>query len=989
MTSIPTPQRTLIPFGCESAVSLKSCINVGLAALSLVLIVGCYSPASVGEACDAMVGDLVISEFLPNPRGSDYDREWFEIYNASSKPQVLDRLVVRRINFRASGVCAPDSDAPGEACYYDDDCLNSCRSSTCQDWCGGPFGLPEDGKREVTRHTLRGAGILAPHSYFVLADGPRTDINADYNYALRHHKNPNSSAYSSSDYRPSLATESLPDFGQKIGGLAIACKGETVDEVLYGTRDGVPAPRDGVSLSFSGKLAPDALVNDDPRYWCEGTVSAEDDIPGRCALDPEMSCQTSQDCESRQRCFFKAGKGAVDHISDVACAEELDCARLTEVGHCFNGDDLLDTTTPCMSKSECLPTMGTCSGENQGAECSSRCECGVSCDTSCKGYSAPRCVAQKVYDCAANSCKGHVAANLGTPGRANTLCPFVAVDSCMEEETERSLDFPDVGDLILTELFADPSSTADFPTNSDDNREWLELYVNSDTAVDLNGLEIRFHKTSDDGTVTTRAAKVIQGECLRGEARSYIVLGESMDKTVNGGVEVDGVLDSLNIYNNQELVVELVIHGSVVVDSAHLPKSTSGRSSSLTSGSPDPGSNDVAESFCKSESEGLFAQGGTPGSANSCSSPVGCMTPEGNRGVVAPGTGDLIITEVLFDPSGPDADKEWIEVYNASDRSVDLNGVSLANYSLSSPDNIRNYTVQEVACVSVEPGGFAVIGSTDDVFMNGNLPVDGSADGFTLYNSAGALELSHESVLIDRALYPDSRSGTSLSLKSQFMTAEGNDAPGAFCESQTAGHYDGFGTPGQPNVCGAPCNDVDGVRQVVSPEPGDLVVTEFMANPVGSDAGKEWVELYVSSSTAVDLNGILLVAGNASSSRERELLAGSDQCVTVQPGTWVVFGGEAVESVGVEVDATWGRSELFYNSSLHFEVKAPDGTVLDTVPGPFRATSSTPARSHVLSADAVGVSTNDNPENWCRSTDSDSGDYPFLGSPGQANQSCP
>jgi len=365
------------------------------------------------------------------------------------------------------------------------------------------------------------------------------------------------------------------------------------------------------------------------------------------------------------------------------------------------------------------------------------------------------------------------------------------------------------------------------------------------------------------------------------------------------------------------------------------------------------------------------------------------MTSEGNRGVVAPGVGELIINEVLFDPSGPDADKEWIEVYNASGRAVDLNGVSVANYSLSSPDNIRNYTVQEAACVTVEPGAFAVIGSTDDVFMNGNLPVDGSADGFTLYNSAGALELFHESVLIDRAEYPDSRAGTSVSLKPQFMTVEGNDVPGAFCESQTGGHYDGFGTPGQANVCGAPCNGVDGMRQVISPEPGDLVVTEFMANPVGADAGKEWVELYVDSATAVDLNGILLVAGNASSSRERELVAENDDCITVQPGAWVIMGGEAVESAGVEVDAIWGRSELFYNSSLHFEVKAPDGTVVDAVPGPFRATSSTPARSHALSMDAVDAIANDDPENWCRSTDSDSGDYPFLGSPGQSNQSCP
>ena len=450
-----------------------------LVAFFPVFLSGCLeTPEEADDTCEAIVGDLVISEFLPNPKGADSEREWIEIYNASSVPQVLDRLVVRRINFRAAGECSPESDLPGETCYEDDECLNACRSSTCQDWCGGPFGAPEDGRREVSRHTLRGAGVLAPRSYFVLADGAREDINADYNYSLRRHGNPNSSSYSKADYNPSVVTESLPDFNQQVGGVAIACKGVTIDEVLYGTKDGVKAPVDGSSLSFSGKLAPDAIVNEDPRYWCDSSEITGDEIPGSCALEPGTSCQSDQECESTRRCYRNGRGGDPDEITSVECGQDLDCESLNAAGYCVNGADPEDTLSPCTSKGECLPTYGVCEGENEGAACADRCECGVSCDTKCAGYQKAECRDARVFGCQENVCEGRVASNFGTPGEPNPVCPFVAIDTCLEgDEVERDIRFPEAGDLILTEVFADPSSTDDFPTNSDADRELSLIHI--------------------------------------------------------------------------------------------------------------------------------------------------------------------------------------------------------------------------------------------------------------------------------------------------------------------------------------------------------------------------------------------------------------------------------------------------------------------------------------------------------------------------------
>ena len=709
---------------------------------------------------------------------------------------------------------------------------------------------------------------------------------------------------------------------------------------------------------------------------------------GVCALNPGSTCESDLDCEVQKRCFRDGSSGESDEISDVECGEDLDCAALNAPGFCVNGLDFDDMGTPCTSKLECLPTYGVCEGENEGAECADRCECGVSCETKCVGYQKAECQGAKVFECEENTCEGQVASNFGTPGAPNPVCPFVAVDSCLEGEAERDIRFPQAGDLILTEVFADPSSTDLFPTNSDDGREWLEIYINSTEPVDLNGLEIRFTKTADDGTTSTRTAKVSQPSCLGGSVGTYVVLGESEDAAVNGGVEVDGIVESLDIYNNEELLVELVIHEIVIIDVAALPKSTSGKSTSLSPGAPNPNSNDSADAFCKSESAGLFSQGGTPGSANACSSPVGCEEEGQLRGLVPPAIGELVISELLFDPSGSDGEKEWIELYNGSERTLDLNGLSIVNYVLGAEDNIKKATVGGVSCVKVEPGEYAVVGATDDVLMNGNLTVTGSAENLSFYNSApGVVELYLESVLVERAVYPDSSGGSSVSLKPEFIEAGDNEDSNHYCESKTDGAYEGLGTPGSANVCGPACVGDSGKRQVRSPRLGELVVTELMANPSGSDSGWEWFEIYINSDVALDLNGLKLVAGNGNSTREREIENQGEGCITVQPGAYSVVGGDMVNTL-FPVDATWGSAELFYNSNLTFELHSAEGDLVDTLPGPFQSTSSSPAKSYVLGGEAgLDAGDNDDVSTWCKASVTTSS-LSFHGSPGLPNEAC-
>ena len=71
---------------------------VSLLFLLFVLELSCYRPTSEGDACDAIVGDLVISEIMQNPNTvSDENGEWFELYNNSTLwNQIRQNLIKKR-----------------------------------------------------------------------------------------------------------------------------------------------------------------------------------------------------------------------------------------------------------------------------------------------------------------------------------------------------------------------------------------------------------------------------------------------------------------------------------------------------------------------------------------------------------------------------------------------------------------------------------------------------------------------------------------------------------------------------------------------------------------------------------------------------------------------------------------------------------------------------------------------------------------------------
>ena len=173
-----------------------------------------------------------------------------------------------------------------------------------------------------------------------------------------------------------------------------------------------------------------------------------------------------------------------------------------------------------------------------------------------------------------------------------------------EAATGRILDDVLTGELIVTEVMNNPYGVGD------DVGEWLEIFNNSDAAIDLNELEVS--DGGDDSFTVT--------ESLLIPSREHIVLALNMDTALNGGVTASFAYTGFILSNSSDEVI--LSHNSRILDemvySADLGYGMSaGKSLSLDVDKYDFNDNDLADSWCPSPSEfGTLGDFGTPGEMN-------------------------------------------------------------------------------------------------------------------------------------------------------------------------------------------------------------------------------------------------------------------------------------------------------------------------------------------------------------------------------------
>ena len=76
---------------------LDRCRNLTGLFMCLAMVTACQQ-SGAEDRCDAVAGDLVFSELMIDPAGADENKEWIEIFNASSLSVVLEGLIIERIS---------------------------------------------------------------------------------------------------------------------------------------------------------------------------------------------------------------------------------------------------------------------------------------------------------------------------------------------------------------------------------------------------------------------------------------------------------------------------------------------------------------------------------------------------------------------------------------------------------------------------------------------------------------------------------------------------------------------------------------------------------------------------------------------------------------------------------------------------------------------------------------------------------------------------
>ncbi len=555
------------------------------------------------------------------------------------------------------------------------------------------------------------------------------------------------------------------------------------------------------------------------------------------------------------------------------------------------------------------------------------------------------------------------------------------------------------GDLVITEVFADFQAPTG-GTGGDEGKEWFEIYNASDRPVELEGLTIT-HGRPMGGTTAPKSHTMTAITIAPGQ---YLTLGNSTKDLLPAYIDYGYSNDLGDFFNTDGGKLDLTC-GDTVIDSAEYQMIKPGHSREFTAAQPpDYTLNDDQVNWCQGDlTEFETNNFGTPGQDNDCRPTVigQCTDQNGMRDTVPPMPGQLVITEVMPSPGAvADTAGEWFEAKALA--SFDLNGLALDR----SADTSNPKTVDSPDCLHVNNGDYVVFARAD---TGNNLPAGVVKGTFTFTMVAGSttspgdVQVLYNDTVIDAITWTRSTTAKALQLDPDLTDATSNDSPSNFCDA-TATYGATYGAPpkqdlGTPAAENTQCTllppsgmcDMGGgvLRAIVKPTVGQLVISEFLADPNGTDTLKEWVEVTNVGTTAFDLNGLTL--GRASGSGTP---FNSAACVSIAAGgfgLWARSTDATMNGMLPPPDATFAISLVNSGDAMNpGDLQVRDGaTVLDSV---TYTTTMTAGKSKQLDPGSLTAAGNDNASAapWCNGATQYGNNAPMdFGTPKAANATCP
>lgn len=395
-----------------------------------------------------------------------------------------------------------------------------------------------------------------------------------------------------------------------------------------------------------------------------------------------------------------------------------------------------------------------------------------------------------------------------------------------------------IGDSSSTVVI---SEIAWMGTKASSEDEWIELYNNTDAPVDLGGWVL---KTADD-SLNIKLEGIIPSKVFYLIERNNdgAVKDISADLIGNFGRGLSNQGETIQLYNSSNQIIDSIEAGGGWFQGKTSPSYQAMERIDL-------GKSGEAENWKTNDGlnvRGVDAQNnpiqGNPTNSQANLSPFPVSSPS-----IQPEhtiTKNIFINEILPNPQGNDKEEEFIEIFNDNTEQTDLTDWYLEDASKS------RYTISQkhFSSTIVDPKSYFII-----YRKQSNLSLNNSSgDSVSLF--------SPRDELIDSLIYGDA--------------AKDQHSFGLILDSIASGkkyEWSSTPTPGAANVINeiislpAEKPETEEVKDIHNKTYSDqIIINEFLPDPVGADTENEWIELYNKGGAATDIGGWLL--GNSKEDR--------------------------------------------------------------------------------------------------------------------------
>ncbi|MFK7925052.1 MAG: lamin tail domain-containing protein, partial [Bacteroidia bacterium] len=403
-----------------------------------------------------------------------------------------------------------------------------------------------------------------------------------------------------------------------------------------------------------------------------------------------------------------------------------------------------------------------------------------------------------------------------------------SINSCGSPGQENSIDCSTTNTSVLIN---EVMYNYGFKLDGLDAQDWIELYNGSITDVDIS----TWHLQDEDSLYILPAGTIIP-------AKNYLVLVDSLNDFLYAhpsisqvvevsGLGLNGTSEQIALFNQSSCPVAAMVYDN----NTPWPESADGEGYSLMlkADTLDPS---LATSWQASNN-----YAGTPGKPNQSF----CEAAPPN----------IVINEIAYHPNPAYDTKDWVELYNPTDQSLDLSAWEL--------HDSQNY-FQIPAGTIIQAGGYIVIAQDLSAFYTkygSTLPpaivvVGGFNFGFSGDGEWIAL-LTDERCWVDGLKYNDSYpwpleadgQGPTLALMSPELD---NSLAGSWAPSIWGAAP--LGTPGLTNNLPDPCIAYQSFSETELP-----LINEISYNDDPSFQTANWLEIYNPSSVSYDLSDWMLI----------------------------------------------------------------------------------------------------------------------------------